>query len=116
MDQNTSDQITLGYLAVCIGLLAGLIVVYKRTRGRSGPISALAFVVFGPVLGVVLIFIEAMRDAARTEVVRNSRISAGVDDFSIVTYVGMMAAIGLGASLIASILYMYSIRDELDEW
>ncbi len=116
MKRDASDEVALAYSVLCLLLLAGLIVVYKCTRGRSGPISGLVFVVFGPVLGVALIFIDTLRNTARTEELRNLRVRQGVDDFSIVAYVGMMVAIGLGASLIASILYMYSIRDELDDW
>ncbi|QDT74697.1 hypothetical protein [Lacipirellula limnantheis] len=119
MDPTISDEAAIGYLVVifvCLGLLIGLLVVYVHTRGRSGPISALVFVVCGPVLGIVLFLIDAFRILARPEQSRLARQSAWFDDFSVVAYVGMEAAFGLGASLIASLIYMYSIRHELDNW
>ncbi|QDT73318.1 hypothetical protein [Lacipirellula limnantheis] len=116
MDRNPSDEAAYGYFVVCLLTLVGLIVIYRSTKGRSGPLSALVFVALGPFLGVLLIFIDALRNAARTEQSRHIGISAGVDSFSMVAYIGKMAAFGLGASLVASILYLYSIRDELDGW
>lgn len=115
MDRNASDEVAYGYWVVCLFMLAGLVVVYRYTKGRSGPVSSLVFAAFGPFLGVLLLFIDVLRHATRTEESRRIRISAGVDDFSIVAYIGTMAAIGLCASLIASLLYMYSIRDELND-
>lgn len=108
-----ASEIAFGYTVICLGLLAGLGVIYKHTRGRSGPISGLIFVLFGPVIGVALVVVNAIRYELGSEAAKEA---AKLNEFSIVAFIGMMAACGLGASLIASILYMYAIRDELDEW
>lgn len=116
MDRNESEVVYFCFV-VCLLMLAGLIGVYRYTKGRSGPVSGLVFAGFGPFLGVLLIVIDAIRNAARTKDYRFAKqLAATDDDFSLVAYVGIMAVVGLGASLVASILYMYSIRDELDGW
>lgn len=112
---HNEPEISLGYAVACFGLLVGIAVICRYTRGRSGPLSGAVFVIFGPLLGVALLVAKAIRIELSSEAVRDAA-NAELNEFSIVAYVGMMATCGLSVSLLASILFMHAIRDELDDW
>ena len=88
-------------------LLAAVILLHFRNRGRSGPIASLLFVLFGPVLGVILIlawlFTTDPRDSA----------SSKLYGMQLNQFLEVAAIAGLAAALVGAAIYGYRIRDEL---
>lgn len=78
-----------------------------RHRGRSGPVSALLFFLFGPVLGVAAIVawlpIADPRDPD----------SSKLYGLSLNHFLALAAIAGLAAALIGAAIHGYRIRDEL---
>ena len=92
-----------GLLAVLSLCLAGL---YSHNRGRSGPIAALLFVVFGPALGVALLL-------GWIVVARRDPTSDQLYGLPIATFIEVMVCVGVVAALVGTLIHGYLIRDEL---
>jgi hypothetical protein len=93
--------------ATLILLLAAVVLLHFRNRGRSGPIASLLFVLFGPVFSVALIvallFITDPRDPA----------SSKVYGLQLHQFLEIAAIAGLAAALVGMAIHGYRIRDEL---
>ncbi|BBO32477.1 J domain-containing protein [Lacipirellula parvula] len=93
--------------ATLVLLLAAVVWLHFRNRGRSGPIAALLFVLFGPVLSVAvivgLLFITDPRDPA----------SSKLYGIQLQQFLEIAAIAGLAAALAGMALHGYRIRDEL---
>jgi hypothetical protein len=85
----------------------GLLVLHYRNRGRSGPIAALLFVLFGPALGVVLmvgwLLATPRRETANLEIF----------GISFAFFLELMLTIGIVAAFIGAAIHGFHIRDEL---
>lgn len=92
-----------GLLAVLSLCLVGL---YHHHRGRSGPIAALLFVVFGPALGVALLIGWIVG-------ARRNPTSDQLYGLSIFTFMEVMVLVGVVAALVGTLIHGYLIRDEL---
>jgi hypothetical protein len=85
----------------------GLFAIHFRNRGRSGPIAALLFVLFGPALGVILM-VGWLLGTRRRE-------AANVAIFGIhfAVFLELMLTIGVVIAFIGAAIHGYRIRDEL---
>lgn len=91
-----------------LGLLtAGLFALHFRNRGRSGPIAALLFVMFGPALavGLMLVWLGAS----------NSRDPSSVELYGlhISLFIEVMLLLGVLAAFLGAAIHGFRIRDEL---
>ncbi|QDT72723.1 J domain-containing protein [Lacipirellula limnantheis] len=98
---------------VLAGATLGLIASYGVTRGRSGPLAALLFVLFGPVLGVAAMVASLLTT-------RNPE-AADIEIFGIpfADFIELVVTLGVVAAFIGSAVYAFEIRDELraySEW
>ncbi len=84
-----------------------LFALHFRNRGRSGPIAALLFVMFGPALGVGLMLawlvLSSRRDPSSVELY-------GLD---ISLFIEVMLLLGVLAALLGAAIHGFRIRDEL---
>lgn len=92
-----------------IALLAVLALLHRRTGGRSSPVAALAFVLAGPIVGVVLLIPLAVKESARDRTVTT------IYGLTPLEYVAVMALAGLCAAAIAALAFTAFIRDELQQ-
>ena len=91
-----------------LGLLTfGLIALHFRNRGRSGPIAALLFVLFGPALGVVLMIGWLVGSRPRDP------RSAELYGLHIALFTEAMLLVGVLAAFVGAAIHGYRIRDEL---
>lgn len=92
---------------VLAAFTVGLISVYFVTEGRSGPIAALLFVLFGPALGVALM-VASMLTTRRRDTVE-------VEIFGIQFgyFLELMLTCGVVVAFAGAAIYAYEIRDEL---
>jgi F0F1-type ATP synthase membrane subunit c/vacuolar-type H+-ATPase subunit K len=91
-----------------LGLLtAGLFALHFRNRGRSGPIAALLFVMFGPALAVGLMLAwlvgSSSRDPSRAELY----------GLHISLFIEVMLLLGVLAAFLGAAIHGFRIRDEL---
>jgi hypothetical protein len=102
------------YLSAAIILAVANVAMLLRTGGRSGPVAATLFFIFGPVLGVVILGVAALREASRSAIVREVDPYRGsVFGLAVEDYAAAMLACGLAAGLIGSIIHREFIADEL---
>ena len=97
----TSLHLALGALTV------GLFVLHFRNRGRSGPIAALLFVMFGPALAVGLMMAWLVLNS------RRDPSSVELYGLPISLFVEVMLLLGVLAALLGAAIHGYRIRDEL---
>ena len=91
-----------------LGLLTvALLALHQRNRGRSGPIAALLFVVFGPALAVGLMVVWLLSSRRRDP---SSVELYGID---VAIFLELMLTIGVFAAVIGSAIHGFRIRDEL---
>ena len=91
-----------------LGLLTfGLIALHFRNRGRSGPIAALLFVLFGPALGVVLMIGWLVGSSPRDP------RSVELYGLHIALFIETMILVGVLAAFVGAAIHGYCIRDEL---
>jgi hypothetical protein len=83
-----------------------LLAVHFRNRGRSGPIAALLFVLFGPVLGVGML-------VAWIVFGRRDPTSSMVYGMPFGQFIEGLLLAALLAALIGALVHGYRIRDEL---
>jgi hypothetical protein len=94
--------------------------LYERTRGRSGPVAGGAFVLFGPVFGVLVVVGELANQQRKGGYENGSWQSHRVDSEGAIfgmeaaEYIAAVLAVGLIASLIAGLVYSQLIADEID--
>lgn len=102
-----ADRWTPAVYGMLILLTIGLAGMNIRHRGRSGPVSALLFFLFGPVLGVAAVvawlFIADPRDPDGSKLY-------GLD---LNQFLALATIAGLTAALIGAAIQGYRIRDEL---
>jgi hypothetical protein len=81
---------------------------------RVGPVAALAFFVFGPVLGVIVFLAGASTEILRVRVSDSPERARGtVYGMEVSEYAALMLAIGLSASAAATLVYGGMIEKEL---
>ena len=91
-----------------LGLLTfGLIALHFRTRGRSGPITALLFVLFGPALGVMLMIGWLVGSRPRDP------RSVELYGLHFSLFSELMILLGVLAAFMGAAIHGYRIRDEL---
>ena len=91
-----------------LGLLTiGLFALHFRNRGRSGPIAALLFVMFGPALAVGLMLAWLVRSSSRDP------SSAELYGLHISLFIEVMLLLGVFAAFLGAAIHGFRIRDEL---
>ncbi len=91
-----------------LGLLtAGLVALHFRNRGRSGPIAALLFVMFGPALAVGLMLAWLVGSSSRDP------SSAELYGLHISLFIEVMLLLGVLAAFVGATIHGFRIRDEL---
>lgn len=119
LDLVRMDQGIAGGLVLIFLIGAAHAVLHERTSGRCGPVAALAFVLFGPVLGVLVVVGELVNQQRKGDVVngdwQSPQIATDGDIFGLeaAEYLVVMLAIGLVASLAAGVVYSQLIADEI---
>ena len=97
-----------------VGLPLVLAALHRRTRGRSSPVAAFAFVAGGPVLGAGLLLWQALADAGRAKRTGSDAfVQKYVYGLSIEAFGQVILAAGLAAAVIAALAYAWTIRDEI---
>ena len=86
---------------------AALFALHFRNRGRSGPIAALLFVMFGPALGVGLMLAWLVLNS------RRDPSSVELYGLHISLFIEMMLLLGVLAALLGAAIHGFRIRDEL---
>lgn len=91
-----------------LGLLtAGLFALHFRNRGRSGPIAALLFVMFGPALAVGLMLVWLVGSSHRDP------SSLELYGLHISLFIEVMLLLGVFAAFLGAAIHGFRIRDEL---
>ena len=91
-----------------LGLLTiGLFALHFRNRGRSGPIAALLFVMFGPALAVGLMLAWLVAST------RRDPSSVELYGLHISLFVEVMLLLGVLAAFLGAAIHGFRIRDEL---
>jgi hypothetical protein len=91
-----------------LGLLTiGLLALHFRNRGRSGPIAALLFVMFGPALAVGLMLVWIVAGS------RHDPSSVELYGLHISQFIEVMLLLGVFAAFLGAAIHGFRIRDEL---
>lgn len=91
-----------------LGLLTiGLIALHFRNRGRSGPIAALLFVLFGPALAVLLMVAWLLGNSPRDP------SSVELYGLHVARFIEAMVLVGVVVAFVGAAIHGYRIRDEL---
>jgi hypothetical protein len=90
------------YVAVSVLSLAIIFVLHVKSKGRTSGFAVVAFIIFGPVLGVVINSWDKMREAGLQK--SFEQISETLMNGTDLTLLGLRAVcIGLAAGAIAAI-------------
>jgi hypothetical protein len=92
-----------------LGLLSiALLALHFRNRGRSGPIAALLFVMFGPALAVMLMVVWLVRTSGRRD-----PSSIELYGLHIALFIEVMLLVGVFAAFAGAAIHGFRIREEL---
>ena len=106
-------ELQIGYwgflgLALAVPSLVTSVLFHFHTDGKSSPFAALAFVVCGPVLAVLISIPYALKEASRNGLHVDGR-APGAED--VLPFALFMIGIGLLASAITAAIVEYVYRD-----
>lgn len=91
-----------------LGLLTiALLALHFRNRGRSGPIAALLFVMFGPALAVGMMLVWVVASGSRDP------SSVELYGLHIALFIEVMLLLGVFAAFLGAAIHGFRIRDEL---
>jgi hypothetical protein len=104
----TSADSGIAALHWALGLSTiGLFALHFRNRGRSGPIAALLFVMFGPALAVGLMLFWLVAGS------RRDPSSVELYGLHISLFIEVMLLLGVLAAFLGAAIHGFRIRDEL---
>lgn len=97
-------------VALAVASFAVAVRMHIHTDGKSSPLAALAFIVCGPVLGVLISIPYALREAARGGQSVDGR-APGTEE--VLNFAVLMVGFGLLAAAVTAAIVAYENRDYL---